>query len=1322
MKRLTLVLFAAYALGLSACAGCKSDDEIVLPPEETVCPASNEPVIVRTELDPKEGKAPLTVRFNVQGEDDDEDFCEDELLLYHFDFDGDGFEDGKPRKSGKNVDYTYTKPGDYRVTIWVTDAAEQASKKSNKFVKVGQNTPPKIKTFRVQPAQGQRPLYTQISWTWEDSDGIIERFELDLGDGTVRSQSLSDSPSGGLQTLVAHTYYALGDHRVKLRIFDDTGASDEAEATVVVFAQALPSNFIQTMGSTRALAINDNDGAHFSDARGRFDYGIVAGSEVDLKVLRYPLAAFSVTEPSGQTAELIGLADPSQSGYSKDVVTFKNIAVTVGNGGMYAYNFYAPGTPCVNPWDTNCYPGTPTAPATYCNDDKPYMIGGVDFSTVALISPSASGTTWAIANFQPGVVSSGGLYALRLDGASSATGIYHEAKYAGVYDTYTPATGRLTGAVFTSAMSKDNPRLRPAVGDVVRSGGASSVIRSVQYDTTQAQYYVVIGENIAGFPVTAGNFAAYTTQKQQGDCWSHSGLTAPFAGYQNALGRQSHDMKVAGDYAYIGVAQEGLLVVNLGYALNNLGSCNNAACFQSQITWRLNQQPSWQNMEHTAYGVELTESRPVAGSIAPAKFLGRDDVTAGMQSPKYPTCDENQTPNSVKAGGIPATTATSATLRTAQRIYPNNRVAIAYDNASTAGVLTNGGAGFLVTANVGEWTVVEGNFTGADPSTWTTVTLHGAVGYAKLPSYPGRNEVTITGAQAGQIGRNALCLNFVNSYAPITAPVNVSFTTAPLLVANVHGVYYTGIVAFDRTNPASPVQLNKGALPYMGYPLNLESHRDHLFISWGENSPIKVLDLSDPYHLVEASTRTETFGGYSNSFASNKLLYRVTENNPEGVLLVAAGAMGVAGYYVADLLAQGPGVLTSSCNSSATCRNWVDDLQLRHEGQINDIKLVGDQYALVAQSRGGVLVFDVSGVAAGGDPQFVSHIRTKDNPLQVRVVDDGAGNDIVYIADNTSLFRIPFTDPTQMGTHVGNLVRGKATATRGYSCVDGSVGKIFACASVFRDPAGNEYDEGDPAKPSTALPTPKLFFGNTVTLPTYEILQQAGSSSVNTCVWGGKPVIADSGTWRIWTDMLAGRLFLFGESMYGVMMREIILQGGVPQLVDAGGGRMVARSCQWWQQNLADWFASYQNRPGVWKRLYTSNEYTNISIFDIDALEDKLGDPDYNLAQRWPRLSTLDLAPIAGYSAKINRLMAVGPYLFVSAGESGAWVIDAGDGYNPKVVGSSRLTAPGTKAAALNVVAYPDELGGTYTYLMLLSDNRQGGGIRLLRFPALAAP
>lgn len=1318
MKRLILIIFAVYALALSACAGCNNDDVVVPPPDEAACPAKNEPVIVRTELDPKEGKAPLTVRFNVQGEDDDEDFCDDEQLLYHFDFDGDGFEDGKPRKSGKNVDHTYDKPGDFRVTIWLTDAAEQASKKTNKFIKVGDNKPPRISDFTVLPSQGQRPLITQISWGWLDDDGYIDRFELDFGDGTIISQSKDDSPTGALPSSIDHAYYALGTHVLKLRIYDDVGAMAQAERSVTVFAQALPSSFVQTMGLSLGLAVNDNGGAHFADDRGAFDLGLVADGYLGLKVVRYPLSAFSVTAASGATAELVGIADPSPDrGFARDVATYANMAVVVGESGMYVYNIFGAGAQCVNPWDTNCFPGTPTAPASYCGyDGSPQILGSTHFAKVALISPTgAFGETWAIANGQPGQAN-GGIHALMLSGAATVGGFYHNAQFSGTYDSYTPATGKLTGAVFTSNAGQ------LAAGDVVRtSGGATSVIRSVNYDSSLAQYYVVIGENAPGFATSNGSFDVYRTRKMQGDCWGHSGLQPPFSGFQNALNQRSYDLKVAGDYAYIGVEGPGIVAVDMGSALINRTACGGdyAACFEAAVKWRLSDTPGWLNMQHAAYGIELTESRPVNENMPPATFLDRADVSFDAGG-KFRDCDENRYaelyPNWVSAVGAVTNSATHALLKTERRIYPGNRVAI----ATASGVLTNGGLGYRVTANVGESIVIEGDFTAAAPATWSTVKLYGALTYARLPSYPGVNPVAFSGAQADSVGQNAVCRNFVNAYAAITTDVSVSFMTAPLLVAAIDGSAWKGIAAFDRSNPEHPEQLTpNGSFPYLiGLDTYFVSHEDNLFISRGTGSPITVLDLSDPIHLADAAARRETFGLTSGAYAANEMVYRITENNPEGVLLIATGDMGLGAYYVADYLAQGPGVLTANCNNKPTCNDWVDGLQLRHEGIINDIKLVGNDYALVAQNNGGVLVYDVSGAVTGADPVFVSHIRTKDNPIAMRVVDDGAGNDIVYIADNSSLYRIPFSDPTRPGTHVGSLMVSKVPARFGYNCVDGSVGKIFGCAAVYRNnQTGEEFEYAQPLNPSV-VPTGKLFFNEGMSLPAYEIVNKAYDGT------GCNQALPDSGTTRIWTDMLDGRLFLFGESMYGVMMREITLTapGGAVALTDAGGGRMVANACQWYQRNFADMFASYQNRPGVWKRLYTSNEYTNINFWDIGALEAKLGDSSYSLAQQWPKLASLDLAPIAGSYATINRLMAVGPYLFVSAGDSGAYVIDATDGYNPKVIGSSRIAAPGTKAAALNVVAYPDGLGGTYTYMTLISDNKQGGGIRLVRFPALAAP
>lgn len=1242
MKRLIFLLLVSFLAALPACAGCNGRDEPgIEEPTAESCPAKNAPVIVRTEVDPKEGKAPLTVRFNVVGEDDDFDFCEDEEIRYHFDFDGDGFEDGKPRKKGKNVDFTYEKPGDYRVTIWVTDAADQPSKKTNKFIKVGSNEPPVISYFQVQPAQGERPLTTQISWFHEDADGSIDRIELDYGDGSPVESKIRNVDVKTLPTWFEHVYTMLGTHTIKLRVYDDTGAMAERTATVTVLAKALPSNFVQTMGTSRALAIADNNGAHFGDSQGLFEYGLVADGHIGLKVLRYPLSAFSVTAATGEVAQLIGMADVGGVlGYARDVAVYDNLAVVVGDKGMNIYNFYSPGTPCINTSSTNCYPGTPTAPVAYCDPvfGNPNFFGQ-DFAKVAIVSPSLSGNVWAVANSQPGQ-EKGGIYAVKLSSAAGSAGVSY-------------------------------------------SNG----------------------------------------------CWNNTGLSS-FTGFREGLDRRSNDLQVDGDYAYIALNAEGVVVADLGYALNNLGTCYDAGCFQSSqvLKWRLSEQPTWISMQHTGYAVELTQSRPVSGTLAAASFFGRNDLDPAYAGAKYGDCQEPA--QSVSATGAVTATTTHALLRTGRRVYPGNRVAVAYSNGSTSGVLTNGGAGFLVTANVGEGTVIEGDFSAADPATFTTVSLYGAVSFAKLPSYPGANAVAFSGYQADKIGRNAVCLNFVNAYQTITSPVNVAFDSAPLLLAAVDGSYYKGIVAFDRSNPARPVQLTpNGQVPYLtGIETNLESHDDWLFVSWGAGSSITALDISDPYHLGEANQRKEVFGGYPFSgYSTNEMLYRVTDNNPQGVLLTASGELGVGGLFIDDYLNQASGVLSAACATGPACRDWVPGLQLRHEGSINDIKLVGNDYALVAQRRGGVLVFDVSAVTSGGDPKFIAHIRTKDDPQNLRVVDDGLGNDLLYIADGSSFYRIPLTDPAKPGTHIGYslpnvLAAGQLPASHGYTCVDGSVGRIFGCGSVYRDytnPSNlKEYAYAYPATPSI-VSTPALYFADSMDVPSYEIVSRSYSDDTNSCIWGaGSPI--PSNTRRIWTDMLAGRLFVFGESTYGVMMREIILQGGNIKL-DTMSGRQVARACQWWQQNNSESIATYQNRPGVWKRLYGANTLGTIRVYDIGALETKLADPGYNLAQRWPKLGSIDIRPLGGNDTLVNRMVAVGPYLFVGTGKAGMWLIDATDGYNPKVIGSSRVSVPGTDVSAVNAMAYP-EGGGTYTYLTLVSDNRQGGGIRLMRFPGLAAP
>ncbi|MCI0415239.1 PKD domain-containing protein [bacterium] len=120
------------------------------------------------------------------------------------------FGDGK-QDSGKVVNHTYTRAGNFRATLIVSDS-ENLSSEAWQFLDVDASQAP-IVQFTVSPSQGDINTLFQFDASGSrDPDGRIKSYVWAFGDGTT-----------GTGMIVNHKFKFAGTHPVTLNVIDNSG-------------------------------------------------------------------------------------------------------------------------------------------------------------------------------------------------------------------------------------------------------------------------------------------------------------------------------------------------------------------------------------------------------------------------------------------------------------------------------------------------------------------------------------------------------------------------------------------------------------------------------------------------------------------------------------------------------------------------------------------------------------------------------------------------------------------------------------------------------------------------------------------------------------------------------------------------------------------------------------------------------------------------------------------------------------------------------------------------------------------------------------------
>lgn len=169
------------------------------------------------------GDIPYTVNFDASGSSD----SDGSIVLYEWDFDGDGNYDGYGTVA--TIAHTYTQPGLFTAKLRVTDnVGAQATDTSAITVNVPGNTAP---TAVLLPgaSSGASPLTVNFNASGSsDPDGTIVLYEWDFdGDGNYDGY--------GTVATIAHTYTHPGSFTAKLRVTDNVGAQATDINSVLVY-------------------------------------------------------------------------------------------------------------------------------------------------------------------------------------------------------------------------------------------------------------------------------------------------------------------------------------------------------------------------------------------------------------------------------------------------------------------------------------------------------------------------------------------------------------------------------------------------------------------------------------------------------------------------------------------------------------------------------------------------------------------------------------------------------------------------------------------------------------------------------------------------------------------------------------------------------------------------------------------------------------------------------------------------------------------------------------------------------------------------------
>ena len=184
---------------------------------KTVKVAEPRPTEARLVVRPEKGIAPLGVKADASKSSP---AAGASILTYQFNFD-----DGGPDapQQGPEAEHTYKSPGEYTVTVTVTDSNGKTAE-DTQAVRVSP-APPKV-SLTVSPRSGFEQLTDFTATATASSQAAITGYVFDFGDPLAKPVS---SETG----VATHEYETPGTYKVKVTVTDENGQTGEADPVTV---------------------------------------------------------------------------------------------------------------------------------------------------------------------------------------------------------------------------------------------------------------------------------------------------------------------------------------------------------------------------------------------------------------------------------------------------------------------------------------------------------------------------------------------------------------------------------------------------------------------------------------------------------------------------------------------------------------------------------------------------------------------------------------------------------------------------------------------------------------------------------------------------------------------------------------------------------------------------------------------------------------------------------------------------------------------------------------------------------------------------------
>jgi PKD repeat protein len=269
---------------------------------------------------PLSGAAPLRVTFTPQIN------TSAAVISYEWDFDGNGSINVRD-PVGRNVSFTYSKPGSYASSLKVTDSAGRTD--TRQITIVVSNAPPTV-TANAQPSNGQVPLTVSFTGSASDNEGIASYAWDFQGDGVYDYSSTTGAST-------SFTYTKPGTYRPVLRVTDTLGAQT-LYALPTTEVRAAPTGSPSVTASASPAAGNAPLTVKFSgnatDPQGRsftqWQWDFEGDGAYDRTLTAGPSTSFSYTTPGVFFARLRATTEDGRS--AEDVVQIEvraSIALSV---------------------------------------------------------------------------------------------------------------------------------------------------------------------------------------------------------------------------------------------------------------------------------------------------------------------------------------------------------------------------------------------------------------------------------------------------------------------------------------------------------------------------------------------------------------------------------------------------------------------------------------------------------------------------------------------------------------------------------------------------------------------------------------------------------------------------------------------------------------------------------------------------------------------------------------------------------------------------------------------------------------------------------